>query len=154
MWGVIYGSRAFLPHLKQRSESWLVNISSIYGLVPAAGSGPYNISRYAVYGLNETLMNELKNTSVKLLSVHPGGIQTNIANNAIGVDEASRKAFNSLLRTTAPDAAKAIIKAARKGKNRVYIGSDAKFLHWMKRLCPDFAISLIDRLAGKALGSK
>jgi len=151
MWGVLYGSKAFLPHLKQRPEAALVNISSINGMVPFPGNGPYNISKYAVLGLNETLMLELKGTPVQVLSVHPGGIQTNIANNALNMTESSKKEFNSLLMTTAPRAAEVIVEAIKAGKSQVFIGKDAKFMQLLKRTWPKAALAFSAKAMKKTL---
>jgi short-subunit dehydrogenase len=136
----VYGTRAFLPYLMQRPEAVLANVSSIFGVVPSPGSGPYNMSKLAVLGLNETLMIELKDTPVKVLSIHPGGIQTNIANSALGMDDTSKATFNKKLMTTAPKAAKAIVKAIKAGKSQIFIGPDAQFMQALKRVWPDAAL--------------
>ena len=80
-WGVVYGTKAFLPYLKMCPEANIVNISSINGFLPFPNNGPYNCSKYAVKGFNETLHQELKRTNVTVTSVHPGFIKTNIARN-------------------------------------------------------------------------
>jgi len=151
LWGVVHGTRAFLPHLKQRPEAALVNISSINGMVPFPGNGPYNISKYAVLGLNETLMMELRRTSVQVISVHPGGIQTNIANNALNAREEAKKAFNSQLLTTAPRAAEVIIEAIRRNRSHVFIGMDAKFMQFFKRFRPKSALAFSAHIMKKVL---
>ena len=78
LWGVIYGSKAFLPHLKQQPEGHIVNISSVHGLFTNPRAGPYRTSKFAVRGFTQTLHQELKGTSVGVSCVHPGGIDTNI----------------------------------------------------------------------------
>lgn len=52
-WGVVHGVKAFFPLLRERGAGHFVNISSINGMVPFFKNGPYNASKYAVYGLNE-----------------------------------------------------------------------------------------------------
>lgn len=145
MWGVVYGTRAFLPYLRQRPEAVLANVSSLFGMVPAPGTGPYNMSKYAVLGFSETLMMELKDTPVKVLSIHPGGIQTNIANNALGMEAADSKKFNEKVMTTAPQAAKSIVKAVKAGKSRLFIGPDALLLQALKRAWPTAALWVAGR---------
>lgn len=142
MWGVIYGCRVFLPYLKQQKEASLVNISSINGMVPFPLNGPYNISKYAVLGLNETLIMELKDTSVQVLSVHPGGIQTNIVNNGIDQSDETKEAFDKIAMTTPAKAAEAIVKGIKKKQARIFIGADAKFMQLLKRISPDLALFL------------
>jgi butyryl-CoA dehydrogenase len=144
MWGVIYGTRAFLPQLKKSPESSLVNVSSINGMVPFPLNGPYNMSKYAVLGLNETLMMELKDTSVQILSVHPGTINTNIANFGIGQSEQNKKAFAKAALTTPEQAAAQIIKAIKKKKSHVFVGPDAKLFQLFKRISAKLTLKLTD----------
>ncbi len=145
MWGVVYGCRAFLPHLKKRPEAVLANVSSINGMVPFINGGPYNMSKYAVYGLSETLMMELHDTSVQVLSIHPGGIRTNIANNAIGADESMKKGFDKFAITSPEQAATCIVKAVKAKKSYLFIGRDAKLMQLMKRISPKATLHLITR---------
>lgn len=151
MWGVVYGCRAFLPFLKQRPEAVLANISSINGMVPFSNNGPYNMSKYAVYGLNETLMLELRNTPVHVLSIHPGGIDTDIAKSAIDADEKYTSAFSKLAGTSPEQAARAIVNAVRRKKSYLWIGKDAKFMQALKRLSPRVALRYIEWLTARAM---
>lgn len=154
MWGVVYGCRAFLPYLKERPESVLANVSSINGMVPFADNGPYNMSKYAVYGLNETLMLELRDTPVHLLSIHPGGIDTNIANSAIDAKEETKSAFSKLASTSPEQAAGAIVKAVKARKRYLFIGRDAKFMQLLKRISPRLALWFIAGLTARVMPSQ
>ena len=153
MWGVVYGCRVFLPYLKLQSESVLANVSSINGMVPFLSNGPYNMSKYAVYGLNETLMMELRDTSVQVLSIHPGGISTNIAKNSIHADAKTQESFAKLANTTPEQAAVAIVNAVKKNKRYLFIGRDAKFMQLMKRVSPRLALRFIVWLTARLLPS-
>ena len=81
-WGVVYGTKAFLPHLLTRPEATVANVSSVNAFIPFPDNGPYNCSKFAVCGFNESLHQELGDTKVRVLSIHPGGIRTNIVRNA------------------------------------------------------------------------
>ncbi len=149
-WGVVYGTLAFLPHLKVRPEASIVNISSVNGFVPFPTNGPYNCSKYAVYGFNETLHQELVDTNVVVTSVHPGGIKTNIVRNAKvhttpgGNDKGHiTSRFDSVAQTSAEDAAKAILGAIQKKKKKLLIGLDAYAMDLAKRLAPEEFTSLV-----------
>jgi NAD(P)-dependent dehydrogenase (short-subunit alcohol dehydrogenase family) len=146
-WGVVYGSQAFLPHLKASGEGHIVNTSSLFGLISVPGVGPYNASKFAVRGYTEALRMELDmmKVGVSATCIHPGGIRTNIAKSSrvsgsmrelTGVDpEESRKKFDRLLSvTTANKAALAILRGVEKNKRRVVIGPDAHFLSGLSRL--------------------
>ncbi len=142
MWGVIYGTRVFLPHLRTRPEASLVNVSSINGMVPFPLNGPYNMSKYAVLGLNETLMMELKDSTVQISSVHPGAIKTNIANFGIGHTKENKKAFAKAALTTADQAAAQIIKGIKKKKSHIFVGADAKLFQLLKRISAKLTLKL------------
>jgi NAD(P)-dependent dehydrogenase (short-subunit alcohol dehydrogenase family) len=105
LWGVIYGSKAFLPMMLAQREGCLINVSSVFGLVGFPTQSAYNISKFGVRGLTECLWRELEGTGVRALSVHPGGIKTNIERagrrcKRAGEEEAHFSALGERLLTT------------------------------------------------------
>jgi short-subunit dehydrogenase len=148
LWGVIYGTKAFLPYLKQAGEGHVINISSIFGLFSQPTQSSYNITKFAVRGFTESLRQELdlENSGVSATCVHPGGIKTNIAKNArTGASVAkmtgktaaeSTAQFEKLFRTTPTEAALVILNAVKNDERRVLIGNDAKAADAMQRLLP------------------
>ncbi|MDY6905846.1 MAG: SDR family oxidoreductase [Thermodesulfobacteriota bacterium] len=144
MWGVVYGTRAFLPLLKKRAEGHIVNISSINGMVPFPHNGPYNMSKCAVRAFSETLMQELNGTGIHVTCVHPGGIKTNILANArfyhtpggqLNQTEAAGK-FARLAKTTPDKAAAIIIAGIKENKKRIMVGMDARMMDLTSRISP------------------
>lgn len=140
-WGVVHGSRAFLPHLIASGDGHLVNISSLFGLISMPSQSLYNASKYAVRGLSESLREEMlvAGHPVQVTVVHPGGIRTGIARNgrASGRHDltATAKRFDEkLARTTPDDAARVIIDGMLKGRPRVLVGADAHVVHHLTRL--------------------
>jgi NAD(P)-dependent dehydrogenase (short-subunit alcohol dehydrogenase family) len=140
LWGVVHGTRAFLPLLRERGQGHIVNIASINAMVPFAKNGPYNMSKYAVYGLNETLMQELRGQPIRVTSVHPGGIRTNIARNAKHVSQAEAAYFDKIARTSAPEAAEVILHAVERNRERCFIGADARMMAFAKRVLPGLTV--------------
>lgn len=140
LWGVIYGTLAFLPHLREEKGGCLVNISSVFGLMGFPGTAPYNVSKFGVRGFTETLRVEMRGTNLQVVCVHPGGIRTNIAKNVEFTDKKEKdrfiKNFEKSAPTTAAQAATTIIRGVERGKSRVTIGSDASFIDKMTRLMP------------------
>lgn len=140
-WGVVYGTREFLPLLRQSSQGHLVNISSIFGIVGIPTQSAYNASKFAVRGYTEALRHEMVDSNVHVCCVHPGGIKTNIVHHArmtntdITREEAVAN-FDNLANTTAESAAAQIIKAIEKHKKRLLIGRDAKYMSILSRLFP------------------
>ena len=146
-WGVVYGTKEFLPYLKKTGEGHIINTSSLFGLTAQPTQSAYNSTKFAVRGFTESLRQELdiEYSGVSALSVHPGGIRTNIANDArmsdsiksMGMNpEKSAKAFNKLLRMPADEAAQQILDAVLKNKRRLLIGNDAKTLDLVQRILP------------------
>lgn len=140
MWGMIYGSKAFLPWLRQRPEAALVNVSSIFGVVGYPNQGAYVTAKFAIRGFTETLRVELAKSPVAVTCVHPGGIRTNIARN-ITSDNPKRvekfaQVFEKMAITSAEEAARQIMEGIQKKKKRVVIGPDARRLDWFARLFP------------------
>jgi short-subunit dehydrogenase len=136
-YGVLYGTKAFLPHMENAGEGHIVNISSIFGLASQPLMSGYNASKFAVRGLTESLRQDLDiaGSCVSTTCVHPGGIKTNIAQSTrfnenssaiTGADaDASKADFERLFITTPDKAAKTIINGVKKNKRRVLIGPDA-----------------------------
>lgn len=160
-YGVLFGCQTFLPELKQKPQAWLANISSIFGITAIGQLNAYCASKFAVRGLSETLrMEALANfPQVKISVVHPGGIKTPIANNAIAVDARTQSArdqdtkqFNRQLITLPEKAASTIIKGMSKGKSKILIGPDAKFMDVLARLLPvKYTNILLSQLSKKGL---
>lgn len=135
-WGMVYGTKAFLTHLKSRPESAVANISSILGLGAISDQGPYCASKFGIRGFTESLRMEamVNFPHVNILSIHPGGIQTNIAKDAnwgdkeISKEEQDKmaKEFEKTFINTADYAATTIVDALEKKKQRLLIGNDAK----------------------------
>nr|WP_277346354.1 SDR family NAD(P)-dependent oxidoreductase [Solimonas marina] len=160
-WGVVYGSKAFLPHLRASGDGHVINTSSVFGLFAVPGNGCYNASKFAVRGFNECLRQELELTRapVSLTSVHPGGIKTGIAQSArmtkslegvLAKDEKSAKDnFDKLFITTANRAALIILKAVQGNKRRVLVGPDAKLFDVMVRMLPAAHQRLVTSAARK-----
>lgn len=145
-WGVVNGTKAFLPHLIASGDGHVVNISSLFGLLSIPGQSAYNAAKFAVRGFTESLRQEMliAKHPVKVTCVHPGGIKTAIARNATmpdGDDQVTFAQFfdKHLARTTPEDAAMTIVGGVRKSKARVLIGADAKFLDaWVRIVGPSY----------------
>ncbi len=143
---VVEGCRAAIPHLRRSDRAWLVNISSVFGMMAYPTQSAYNASKFAVRGLTEALHIELAATDpqIAVIRVHPGGIKTNVARNAervaempgtpSGVDFSAE--FEKAARTTPEVAAETIVRGMEKRQHRVLIGPDARFIDWMVRLFP------------------
>ncbi len=143
---VVAGCRHALPHLRGRDAGWIVNVSSVFGMMGYPGQSAYNASKFAVRGLTEALHLELAQSDphIRVIRVHPGGIKTNVVRNAKfintmpGQDGAldNAAAFEKAARTTPDQAAATIVTGMEQGSHRVLIGADAKMIDRLTRLFP------------------
>jgi butyryl-CoA dehydrogenase len=148
IWGVLYGCKEFLPYLKQSSRAWLVNLSSGAGIIGIANYSSYNMSKFAVRGLTESLRSELCDTNVQVCCVHPGGVNTNIVKAGVHSADAqasARKLATAIRQMSADQAANIILSGMVKGKKRILVGRDIKILDMVARLLP----TAYDRLVAK-----
>jgi short-subunit dehydrogenase len=143
-YGVVHGTKAFLPHLRESGQGHVVNVSSVFGLVAIPSQSAYNAAKFAVRGFTEALRLELDSNpadGVSCTTVHPGGIKTNIANNAridpSAADGDAAKAterFNRSLMTSPDKAAAVILAGVQADQRRVLIGPDARLFDILSHL--------------------
>jgi len=153
LWGVVYGTKAFLPIMLKQRAGCIVNVSSVFGLVAPPAYGAYTISKFAVRGLTESLWHELDGTGVRAVLVHPGGIKTNIAKSPTGRNagdyERNLAQANLVNLTTAPeDCARQIVAGLRTNKKRLLVGDGARALFALSRLFPNSYGTLLRRKVG------
>jgi NAD(P)-dependent dehydrogenase (short-subunit alcohol dehydrogenase family) len=143
-WGVVYGTKAFLPHLKASGEGHVINLSSVFGLISVPSQSAYNAAKFAVRGFTDALRMELElaDAPVSCTTVHPGGVKTNIVRRARidpeaaelsgGADAAAN--FDRMARTTPDGAARQILAAVEQNRRRVLVGTDGKVIDLLSRL--------------------
>ncbi len=151
-WGVVYGTKAFLPAMLKQRSGVIANVSSIFGIVGWPHQGVYNASKFAVRGFTEVLWRELKGTGVRAVSIHPGGIKTNIvrsmrfrrgANEGQSHDSTTRL-FDKMARTTPDQCAEIIVGGLERGDKRILVGADAVMLDRLQRTSPTGYPSVIE----------
>jgi len=159
-WGVVYGTQAFLPHLKKSGDGHVINTSSLFGLMAVPTQGTYNATKFAVRGYTEALRMELELAGVPVSAtcVHPGGIATNIAKAGkfddsmervagVSIDKQRKMADKMISTTTAESAALQILKAVENNERRVLVGPDARALDKLVRLMGSaYQVLIIRRL--------
>ncbi len=142
-WGMVYGTKAFLPQMQAKGAGHIVNVSSVFGIISVPTQAAYNSAKFAIRGFTEALRHEMKGTEIKVSCVHPGGIKTNIVRNARFLQstqatarEDAASGFDKLAMTTPEKAGRVIVNGIAKNKPRILIGIDAKIIDWMQRLMP------------------
>lgn len=156
-WGVVYGTKSFLPYLKQADWGHVVNISSLFGLIGIPNQSAYNSAKFAVRGFTESLRMELEmdGSHVGVSSVHPGGVKTNIVNSSrmketLGrqlSEEQTKKQFDKIARTSPEQAAQIIIRGIEKNSPRVLVGNDARLFDLVQRVIPASYQKLVKKVS-------
>jgi NAD(P)-dependent dehydrogenase (short-subunit alcohol dehydrogenase family) len=160
-WGVVYGTKAFLPYLKLSGEGHIVNLSSVFGLISVPSQSAYNAAKFAVRGFTDSLRMELEieGANVSVTTIHPGGIKTNIARNArmdasvrdmAGDPDKAVRDFERAFITSPEKAANQILTAVRRDRRRALIGPDAKAIDFVSRLPATLYQSVLAR-GGRSL---
>jgi NAD(P)-dependent dehydrogenase (short-subunit alcohol dehydrogenase family) len=153
-WGVVHGTQAFLPWLTEQNSGAVVNVSSLFGIIGWPSQAAYNAAKFAVRGFTESLRHELTGTNVRAVSIHPGGVKTDIARHARfqkdDLGRTSREAieaeFDKLARLTPDKAAEIILGGVERGRVRVRVGSDAVAGDLLQRVAPVRYYEVIRRL--------
>jgi NAD(P)-dependent dehydrogenase (short-subunit alcohol dehydrogenase family) len=157
-WGVVHGTKAFLPHLKAAGEGHVINMSSVFGLISVPGQAAYNAAKFGVRGFTDALRMELELNpcGVSCTTVHPGGVKTNIARNArvdpsvaatLSHPDAAADEFDKMARTTPQSAARQILLGVTRDRRRVLVGPDAAVIDLVSRLPAAASQRLIEKRA-------
>jgi NAD(P)-dependent dehydrogenase (short-subunit alcohol dehydrogenase family) len=154
-WGVVHGTKAYLPWLLEQGTGVVVNTSSVFGLIAWPTQGTYNATKFAVRGFTEALRHELRGTGVRAVTVHPGGVATNIVRKArFHVDDLGGVShdqmqldFARVARLSPEKAAQIIVRGVERGKGRVLVGTDAYATDLLQRLAPERYYDVIERIA-------
>jgi len=162
LFGVIHGTKAFLPHLIASGDGHVVNVSSLNGVLAQAGINAYSASKFGVRGFTEALRSELLMAGhpVQVSVVHPGGVRTNIATAAFAEarerglatpeDEARLRVYNEkLLRMPPEQAARIVVDGVEAGRPRILVGNDAKAVDLLVRLLPTRYPAIVAKIAAE-----
>ncbi len=159
-WGTVYGTKVFLPILREQNLGHIVNISSVFGFIAPPGQAAYCASKFAVRGFTESLRHELEGSSILVSCVHPGGIRTEICNSSRVGEKATdedkkkvRKFFDKASPTTAEQAAETIVTGIKNKNVRILIGRDARLIDKIQRWFPRKYFSVMNYVSGGALSA-
>ena len=156
LWGVIHGTKVFLPHLLARPEANLVNLSSVYGLIAVPGQAGYCASKFAVRGFTEAVRQDLRGTGVAVTLVFPAGVRTQILKNMrvdsslpLAEQERLRERFGQVLRASPDEAAEAILRGVYRNAPRVFVGAYARRIDLLARIMPGSYDAVVARVAAR-----
>lgn len=155
LWGVVHGCKAFLPHLRQRPEGHLVNVSSLFGLIGLPTQSSYCATKFGVRGFSEALWAELADARIGVTVVHPGGVRTNIVRASRTADPDTKARMVERFERQAIDpavVAEQIARGVERGALRVRVCRETYVVDWAKRLFPS-AVHHLVRAGYRRFGS-
>ena len=143
--GPVHLIRFFMEDLtKDKTEQYIVNVSSMGGFFPFPGQTIYGASKAALKIFTEGLYAELERTNVRVMIVLPGAMDTNITKNS-NVEIKTSKEESGFKLLAADVAAGEIINGIEKNKFKLFLGTDAKFLRLLYKINSKWAISYINK---------
>jgi short-subunit dehydrogenase len=143
-WGVVHGTKAFLPGMLERGSGHIINVSSVFGLFGVPTQAAYCSAKHAVKGFNESLYYELLDTGVQVHSVHPGGVDTGIVRHGKHINtmsgaktvEEMDENFKLSAITSPEQAAEIILNGVSRGDFKILVGKDARMMDRLIRWMP------------------
>lgn len=94
--GCFLGMRAALPALRDAGGGSIVNISSVSGLIGLAGMAAYTASKFAIRGMTKVAAQEFGHYGIRVNSVHPGGVKTEMVAGLANGDDGAGAGGHSL----------------------------------------------------------
>jgi NAD(P)-dependent dehydrogenase (short-subunit alcohol dehydrogenase family) len=136
LFGVVRGTRTFVPLFKRQRSGHIVNIASLAGLVHPAGMASYNAVKAAVVALTETTGHELAGYGVRASVVCPSYFRTNLMSSLRGADEQLSGVVAHLVRSspiTADDIAAAVLEGLDSGDELIVPDQPARDAYALKQ---------------------
>jgi NAD(P)-dependent dehydrogenase (short-subunit alcohol dehydrogenase family) len=152
LWGVIHGLEAFLPRMIARGQpGHVVNTASMAGLIASQGLGVYNASKYAVVGISETLVKDLRPHGIGVSVLCPMGVATRILQSARNRPaqlrnerEGTDSAVELIGKYLEPDTVASMVLAAVRA-NRLYVITHDESLEPLRRRFQRLEQAILDR---------
>lgn len=139
-------THAVLPHLLAQSDTCIVNIASLAGLVGAPGMAAYSASKFAVVGFSEALALELQGR-VHVATVCPGLVNTSILAHQVdpGLGSTGLESLLSRAGVAPEKVARAVVRSIRKRERFALVTPDSQITFGMRRLFPKLTHALVLR---------
>ncbi len=135
LFGVVRGTRTFVPLFKRQRSGHIVNVASLAGLVHPAGMGSYNAVKAAVVAFTETTGHELAPYGVRASAVCPSYFRTNLVDSLRGSDEKVAAIIGALVAKsplTADDIAAAVLQGIADGEDVIVPDEPARTAYSLK----------------------
>ncbi len=141
LWGVIYGCHVWVPRFRAQAKGHVINIASVAGLIAVAPLAAYNVTKFGVVGLSESLSAEFHGSPLGVTVVCPSFFKTEIAKNGrnakaeLAQEERTEKLMKAS-RVQADGVARCALDTAERGELYSIPMADARWMWRIKRVAP------------------
>jgi short-subunit dehydrogenase len=153
LWGVLHGTKFFLPAIRRESWGHICNVSSVQGLLALTSQSTYSATKFAVRGFSEALRGELAPHNIGVSVVFPGLINTDVVRSARAQGDAAIKMQSDLAKVvhrfamSPEDCARQIVDGIEKNRARSLITRSSQVIDVLKRVMP----TTIDALTARVM---
>ncbi len=150
-YGTVHVIKALLPDMIARRSGYVVNISSLAGVIGIFGYTAYGASKFAVRGLSESLRAEMKKYNIGVSIVYPPDTDTPQLTYELQYKPVETKAISAGSGVLPPDAvAAAILKGVKRGRFAILPGFEGKLLYRLSGLFGETINFAFDRIIAQA----
>ncbi|HTF42998.1 MAG TPA: SDR family NAD(P)-dependent oxidoreductase [Terriglobales bacterium] len=121
LFGTIEAMQAVVPVMKSQNSGVIINISSVAGHIPVPFMGVYSATKFAMNAIGKAARLELEGFGINVLTVCPGYVRTDFAENATQGREPRRVRPASVQGISADRVARAVLKGYRKKEREVVV---------------------------------
>lgn len=143
--GLIYCSRAVLPHMIHRRQGHIINMSSVSGLVGTPTYTIYAASKFGVRGFSQALRREVSIWGIKVSAIFPGGVETEFAQKSGSTKRKTGISTPRWLRLTSEQVAVAVYRLARHPRAIAVVPWMMRYSVWLNNMVPGLVDKLIER---------
>ena len=152
-WGMIYGCRSVYPIMQKQGFGHIVNTASLAGLIPGGLTSIYSASKHAVVGFSLTLRAEARQYGVRVSTLCPGYMRTNIQKTTENVsaymNSGKNRQMNAEMKFPTPEECiNRMMRGVRRNRGIIVTPLKHKIYWWLHRIAPEFIPNMFHRIIG------
>jgi short-subunit dehydrogenase len=136
LFGAIYGMQVAIQAMRQQGSGAVINISSVAGHIPLPYSAAYSGTKFALNAMGKAARLELQGKGVNVITVCPGYVATNFAQNVVRGRKADRRIDSPIQGISADRVARAVLRAYLKNRREVVVPWRDRIFITLYQLCP------------------
>lgn len=150
-WGTIFGCRSVYPIMKRQGFGHIINTASLAGLIPGGLTSIYSASKHAVVGFSLTLRAEARQYGIRVSTLCPGYMRTNIQKSTENVtaymnSQANRRMNAEMKFPTPEECIRQMMRGVRRNRAIIVTPVKHKIYWWLHRIAPEFIPNMFRRI--------